>query len=291
MSFIKLLYFNVPIYRACDSIYVLAPLFNYVRVLYKHRHQDSLESINALLGCAIVLPSFFEDDNYVSVFENFEAEQQKDILSIYFHTVNWMRVSISAFASQRDPPTRRRVLSRLGELIRIEQRMKPLLARAPVDFVAPPYQFLTNVKLSNQNQKRPGPKPAAKLNATLPEPDLTGNQPSIADFTIKVGQCKTVKTRTDFEQMYGPRERYRPMEVEIIMLLVEQKFVLNHQLEEEQMGSFLVFWSYDSCWKTWFKNLKQQSFDIMIVLMRTALGRIWPNRRILFAIYFHAYTR
>lgn len=228
-----------PKVKACDSIYVLAPLFNYVRVLYKHRHQDSLESINALLGCAIVLPSFFEDDNYVSVFENFEAEQQKDILSIYFHTVNWMRVSISAFASQRDPPTRRRVLSRLGELIRIEQRMKPLLARAPVDFVAPPYQFLTNVKLSNQNQKRPGPKPAAKLNATLPEPDLTGNQPSIADFTIKVGQCKTVKTRTDFEQMYGPRERYRPMEVEIIMLLVEQKFVLNHQLEEEQMGEFL----------------------------------------------------
>lgn len=131
MSFIKLLYFNVPIYRACDSIYVLAPLFNYVRVLYKHRHQDSLESINALLGCAIVLPSFFEDDNYVSVFENFEAEQQKDILSIYFHTVNWMRVSISAFASQRDPPTRRRVLSRLGELIRIEQRMKPLWRERP----------------------------------------------------------------------------------------------------------------------------------------------------------------
>jgi len=90
-------------YRACESIYVLAPLFNCVRVLYKHRHHDSLEGINALLGCAIVLPSFFEDDNYLAVFDNFEAEQQKDVLSIYFHTVNWMRVSISAFASQRDP--------------------------------------------------------------------------------------------------------------------------------------------------------------------------------------------
>ncbi|EDV48341.1 Fanconi anemia group D2 protein [Drosophila erecta] len=225
--------------KACDSIYMLAPLFNCVRVLYKHRHHDSLENINALLGCAIVLPSFFEDDNYVPVFDNFEAEQQKDILSIYFHTVNWMRVSISAFASQRDAPTRRRVLSRLGELIRIEQRIKPLLARAPDDFVAPPYQFLTNAKLSTQNLKRPGPKPAAKMNATLPEPDLTGNQTTIADFTIKVGPCKTIKTKTDFEQMYGPRERYRPMEVEIIMLLVEQKFVLNHQLEKEQVGEFL----------------------------------------------------
>ncbi|XP_017003443.2 Fanconi anemia group D2 protein homolog [Drosophila takahashii] len=225
--------------KACDSIYVLAPLFNCVRVLYKHRHHDSLEGINALLGCAIVLPSFFEDDNYLAVFDNFEAEQQKDVLSIYFHTVNWMRVSISAFASQRDPATRRRVLSRLGELIRIEQRIKPLLARAPIDFVAPPYQFLTNAKHSVVGQKRQGAKAAAKFNATAAEPDLSGNQTSIADFTIKVGPCKAIKTKIDFEQMYGPRERYRPMEVEIIMLLVEQKFVLNHQLEKEQVGEFL----------------------------------------------------
>ncbi|XP_036674528.2 Fanconi anemia group D2 protein homolog [Drosophila suzukii] len=225
--------------KACESIYVLAPLFNCVRVLYKHRHHDSLEGINALLGCAIVLPSFFEDNNYLAVFDNFEAEQQKDVLSIYFHTVNWMRVSISAFASQRDPATRRRVLSRLGELIRIEQRIKPLLARAPTDFVAPPYQFLTNAKHTVMNQKRQGAKPAAKFNATATEPDLTGNQTSIVDFTIKVGACKSVKTKIDFEQMYGPRERYRPMEVEIIMLLVEQKFVLNHQLEKEQVGEYL----------------------------------------------------
>ncbi|XP_017119014.1 Fanconi anemia group D2 protein [Drosophila elegans] len=225
--------------KACDSIYVLAPLFNCVRVLYKHRHHDSLENINALLGCAIVLPSFFEADNYLAIFDNFATDQQKDILSIYFHTVNWMRVSISAFASQRDPPTRRRVLARLGELIRIEQRIKPLLARAPSDFVAPPYQFLTNAKHSAMNQKRQGAKAAARLNATATEPDLTGNQTTIADFTIKVGACKSIKTKIDFEQMYGPREKYRPMEVEIIMLLVEQKFVLNHQLEKDQVGEFL----------------------------------------------------
>uniref|UniRef100_A0A6P4EZY6 Fanconi anemia group D2 protein n=1 Tax=Drosophila rhopaloa TaxID=1041015 RepID=A0A6P4EZY6_DRORH len=225
--------------KACDSIYVLAPLFNCVRVLYKHRHHDSLENINALLGCAIVLPSFFEADNYLAVFDNFATDQQNDILCIYFHTVNWMRVSISAFASQRDPATRRRVLSRLGELIRIEQRIKPLLARAPSDFVAPPYQFLTNAKQSAMNQKRQGAKAAAKHNATATEPDLTGNQTTIADFTIKVGPCKSIKTKIDFEQMYGTREKYRPMEVEIIMLLVEQKLVLTHQLEKDQVGEFL----------------------------------------------------
>lgn len=214
---------------------MLAPLFNCVRALNNHRHHYSLEQINALLGCAIVLPAFFEDDNYLAVFDNFGNDQQNDILAIYFHTVNWMRVTISAFASQRDPATRRRVLSRLGELIRIEQRIKPLLARAPLDFVAPPYQFLTNAKVQ---QKRPGaPKAAAKANATIVEPDV--NQTTLVDFSLKVAPCKTVKTKIDFEQMYGPREKYRPMEVGIIMLLVEQKFVLNYPLEQEQVGEFL----------------------------------------------------
>ncbi|KAH8265254.1 hypothetical protein KR038_002491 [Drosophila bunnanda] len=224
----------LPKAKACDSIYVLAPLFNCVRALNNHRHHYSLEQINALLGCAIVLPAFFEDDNYLAIFDNFRDEQQIDILSIYFHTVNWMRVTISAFAAQRDAATRRRVLTRLGELIRIEQRIKPLLVRAPPDFVAPPYQFLTNAKV----QKRPGaPKASAKANATVVEPDA--NQTTMTDFSIKVGPCKTVKPKIDFEQMYGPREKYRPMEVGIIMLLVEQKFVLSYPLEKEQVGEFL----------------------------------------------------
>ncbi|KAH8292041.1 hypothetical protein KR054_003960 [Drosophila jambulina] len=224
----------LPKAKACDSIYVLAPLFNCVRALNNHRHHYSLEQINALLGCAIVLPAFFEDDTYLAVFDNYREEQQNDILSIYFHTVNWMRVTISAFASQRDPATRRRVLTRLGELIRIEQRIKPLLDRAPPDFVAPPYQFLTNAKV----QKRPGaPKTAAKPNATVVETDA--NQTTMTDFSIKVAPCKTIKTKIDFEQMYGVREKYRPMEVGIIMLLVEQKFILNYPLEKEQVGEFL----------------------------------------------------
>ncbi|KAH8382936.1 hypothetical protein KR009_005875 [Drosophila setifemur] len=225
--------------KACDSIYVLAPLFNFVRVLNNHRHHYSLELINALLGCAIVLPTFFEDENYLTAFDNFEVDQQKDILNIYFHTVNWMRVTISAFASQRDSATRRRVLLRLGELIRIEQRIKPLLGKAPIDFVAPPYQFLTNVKHSVIHQKRQAGKAGAKANSTAIDPDVTGNQTTLADFTIKVGPSKAAKTKTDFEQMYGPGEKYRPMEVGIIMLLVEQKFVLNYPLESEQVGEFL----------------------------------------------------
>ncbi|EDV43092.1 uncharacterized protein Dana_GF18312 [Drosophila ananassae] len=225
--------------KAYDSVHVLAPLFNFVKVLTNRRHHYSLEHINALLGCAIVLPSFFKDENYLAIFDNFDGDQQTDILNIYFHTVNWIRVTISAFSSQREEATRRRVLLRLFELIQIEQRIKPLLARAPSDYRAPSYQFLTNAKQPVTHQKRQVGKTGAKANSTAIDPDATVNQTTIADYTIKVAACKTVKTKIDFEQMYGPKERFRPMEVGIIMLLVEQKFILNYPLEDEQVGEFL----------------------------------------------------
>ncbi|KAH8294661.1 hypothetical protein KR018_001006 [Drosophila ironensis] len=224
---------------ACDSVCVLAPMFHLLKVLRNRRYQNSLESIDALLGCALLLPSFFEKENYLSVFDHFEMDQQKNILDIYFHTINWMRVAISAFAPQQDPATRRRVLLRLGKLIHIEQRIKPLLARAPLGYITPAYQFLTNDKQPMVSQKRALAKAGAKANVTAIDPDATGNQTTMADFTIKAGPGRTVKTVIDFEQMYGPRERYRPMEVGIIMLLVEQKFVLNYPLESEQEGEFL----------------------------------------------------
>ncbi|XP_026845923.1 Fanconi anemia group D2 protein [Drosophila persimilis] len=225
---------------ATESIYVMTPLFYLVRMLHQNSYRGSLEMINALLGCAIVLPSFFEDDNYMAIFDNYDGEQQKHILSIYFHTINWIRVTISAFATQIHRGTRERVLLRLGELIRIQQRVKSLLTHAPADFVAPPYQFLDYSKQKVTLQKRQGGKPpGAKAHETPMEEDDTCNHTTLADFTIKVAPCKTNKTKIDFEQLYGPREKYRPMDVRILVLLEKQELSLNYPLEDKEKGNAL----------------------------------------------------
>lgn len=94
-----------------SSIQVLSPLFNLVRSLHLQRYQGSLEQINALLGCAIVLPSFFDEPNSDAIFYDYDVEIQKRILDIYFHCVNWMRETVSSFSTQQEPMIRSKVLS------------------------------------------------------------------------------------------------------------------------------------------------------------------------------------
>ncbi|XP_068157652.1 Fanconi anemia group D2 protein homolog isoform X2 [Drosophila tropicalis] len=227
-----------PTNQASDSIYVMAPLFNLVSVLHNLRYQYSLESINALLGCAIVLPKFIDDGNYLAIYDNFSEDQQKAVLTIYFHTINWMRVTISAFTSQKHPATRSRVLLRLDELIHIEQKVKTLLKHAPLDFVPPPYQFLSNAKQMGAKQTNAG---ARTLPAGQGEHNETAlaNQSTLPDMTMRLGPCKTIKNKIDFEHLYSHQEKYRPMGAGIIILLVEQKFTLNYPLESDQVGHFL----------------------------------------------------
>ncbi|ALC46708.1 Fancd2 [Drosophila busckii] len=231
-----------PTGSACNTIYELTPLFNLVSVLSNQRWQHSLEQINALLGCAIILPEFFDDDNYLSIFDNYDEELQKKILHIYFHTVNWMRANIGAFSTQACKATRKRVLYRLADLLSVEQRMKPLLAHAPIGFVPPPCQFLKNCQTSVQHGSRAKPK-AGKTKVTHNDStrdESSINKTKIGDISIKLSACKTpVKTKIDFEQLYGTLERYRPLDVGIIALLKEEPFTAQYPLDPEQLGTHL----------------------------------------------------
>ncbi|KAH8417749.1 hypothetical protein KR222_005289 [Zaprionus bogoriensis] len=226
--------------NASDSIFVLAPLFNLVSVLHNQRYQYSLEVINALLGCAIILPSFFDDANFVAIFDNYDEELQKQILHIYFHTVNWMRVTVCAFASQKHGATRKRVLMRLADLIGTEQKLKQLLKHAPGGFKPPPSQFLANPKQATiqhgTREKRPAGKAKTMNNETTLE---EFNQTKLGDVTVKLGSCKSVKCKIDFEHLYSPIERYRQLDVGILVLLKEEPFSLNYPLEPEEVGSHL----------------------------------------------------
>lgn len=84
---------------------MLTSLFNLVRLLHYHRNKGNLESINALLGCAIFTPKSLDTIS----FDALPDEVAGKIVDIMFYTVNWMRVGISAFVTQDDPMIREKV--------------------------------------------------------------------------------------------------------------------------------------------------------------------------------------
>lgn len=76
-----------------------------MRILHFQRNRGNLETINALLGCAIFIPKLGDEN----LFDVYSDEQASQVLDVLYYTVNWMRVSISAFVTQDEPMIRRKV--------------------------------------------------------------------------------------------------------------------------------------------------------------------------------------
>lgn len=91
-------------------------------------------AIDAVLGAAVLLPSIMAAANECNIFDELPEEAIKKVLDMYYHTVNFWRECVSAYVSQHDSTMRRKVLTRLSEIIRFELRIKELLRLASDDF-------------------------------------------------------------------------------------------------------------------------------------------------------------
>uniref|UniRef100_A0A182QES9 Fanconi anemia group D2 protein n=1 Tax=Anopheles farauti TaxID=69004 RepID=A0A182QES9_9DIPT len=118
------------------AITYLAPIFRLMRTLHAIRYGGPLESINALLGCTIVVPEFYgngeEEERRFSV-DLYDETACTLLLDVYFYLDNWLRECISAFVGQDDATIRRKVLERLHELVTLEHRIGRMLERMVAD--------------------------------------------------------------------------------------------------------------------------------------------------------------
>lgn len=126
--------------NAVSSIACLTALFHLMRSLHAHRHAGDLEPINAVLGCAIIVPSccvrWLADEDDVGVVDGI-GEHAGRVLDMLVHTVNWMRETISAFVSQTNGLIRKKVLQRIGLLVRLERLVRAQLRCSPAAYQMP----------------------------------------------------------------------------------------------------------------------------------------------------------
>lgn len=123
-----------------------------MRVLYVRRYKGVLMPINAILGAGVVLPSNIDPKSDVDIFDEYGEDRGRRVLDMYFYTANFWRECVSAYSSQLD--LRRKVLTRLSEIIEWEQKIKDTLAHAPDDYVPPTCTFLTESSVTRSNLLR-----------------------------------------------------------------------------------------------------------------------------------------
>lgn len=124
------------------SINILSPLFQLVQALHTKKYDGNLSSIDALLGCPIVMPVF--DIDFI---ENMSNTTITNILDCYVHCVNWFRELLNAFASHNDPALKPKILNRVLNIEKLENIIEDILAQSNIGYKPP----VSTLNLNNSN--------------------------------------------------------------------------------------------------------------------------------------------
>uniref|UniRef100_A0A182MP79 Uncharacterized protein n=1 Tax=Anopheles culicifacies TaxID=139723 RepID=A0A182MP79_9DIPT len=238
-----------------STISYLAPIFRLVRTLHFIRYGGVLESINALLGCTLVVPEIYgvseEEERRFSI-DTYDETSCTLLLDIYFYLCNWFRECISAFVGHADRVMRRKVLERLHELVTLEHRLGRMLERMiaeseyipPLasDFMDPP--IAATKKLKFAEPQRAGRPKAGTHDKTVNLDAPLSTQTAAATAPSTVGQfndqslllrCSFALRRMDPElvrlftvQLVPARVLELPEQRGTCLALAEYRFVLEN---------------------------------------------------------------
>ncbi|KAL9960552.1 hypothetical protein ACROYT_G034027 [Oculina patagonica] len=112
---------------ATVSLICLAPHFRLLRVCEESQHKGDLEGIDALLGCPLV--SFKQE--MTNEIASLDQADREVICGTLFHTVNWFREVVNAFATQEDPEMRGKSIARLQGITDLCKVLEKCLAATP----------------------------------------------------------------------------------------------------------------------------------------------------------------
>lgn len=128
---------------------ILSPLFQLVQTLHSKREDGNLSSIDALLGCPIVMPTFDID-----LIEDMDHSTVGNILDCLIHCVNWLRELLNAFASQTDYALKSKILNRVLQVEDIEILIGQILLSSKIAYKPPVCTFNINKYTGEQGEKK-----------------------------------------------------------------------------------------------------------------------------------------
>ncbi|XP_058452121.1 Fanconi anemia group D2 protein homolog [Malaya genurostris] len=216
-----------------SSMCFFLAMFKLMKTLQSIRYNGNLESINALLGCSIVVPAFYDEPDEKTMLETFEEDVCRQLLDVYFYVANWFRELINAFIQQKDPLLHRKVLQRLFALVSLENRLAGLLKAADFDYFPPICDFCVNVQTkSSRSVKESSSKQNVTLNVTKTQPDAGGKS--------------RTREATDFDTetvLARHRQGFRTIEGHV-MKLFSEPLLLVLKLPEDKIGVSLSLAEY-----------------------------------------------
>lgn len=208
------------------------------------------------------------------IFDEFTEDIGKQVFDMYFHTVNFWRECVSAFVSQNDANIRKKVLTRLTEIIRFETNIRDLLKMSPDDYTPPICQFLTtngNMVATVAKFKKPtgelrSPPPRnlkyfpllilcfssapAKKARKKASPKAQNISTTVVGDTENIPTTATAADEMAIDQITGRAQQKTPFDNQLsgdfyrsldpnVMQLFEENLILKYPLTQETTGTAL----------------------------------------------------
>jgi Fanconi anemia group D2 protein len=107
-----------------SNVICIGPQFRLLQVCEACQNNGSLDGVDALLGCSIVLCK----EEVFGRFETLSPEHQQLVCSSLFHTLNWFIEVINAFSTQDNTDVRGKLLVRLKSINELRSQLCRCLA-------------------------------------------------------------------------------------------------------------------------------------------------------------------
>ncbi|XP_058488047.1 Fanconi anemia group D2 protein [Solea solea] len=114
----------------------LAPFFRLLRLCEEKQNPGTLENIDGLLGCPLVLT----DMGVVEKIESLSKAEREFLCNLLFYTINWFRETVNAFCGQKETELKMKVMTRLQNITYLQTLLERVLAGTP-GFLPPVANF------------------------------------------------------------------------------------------------------------------------------------------------------
>jgi Fanconi anemia group D2 protein len=187
------------------SVLTLAPHFRLLRLLHYKQQDGDLASIDALLGCGVVLPKMEQRDC-------FGIEQLKQVSDCLFHCINWFREVINGFVTQKNRKLRYKVIQRLDNLIELEKLLVECLDSIPEHKLPTSYFDV----LSQTVHKNVAPMQQDNIKAAKRPKKKLKTKEFVEDSTVapSTSTARVAKISKD-EQRFS----FREMDTDLVLLI------------------------------------------------------------------------
>ncbi|KAG3295077.1 Fanconi anemia complementation group D2 [Ictidomys tridecemlineatus] len=225
----------------------LAPHFRLLRLCVARQHNGNLEEIDGLLDC----PIFLTDLEPGEKLESMSLKERSFMCSLIFLTLNWFREVVNAFCRQTSPEMKGKVLSRLKNIVELQEILEKYLAVTP-DYVPPLANFdletldvipHSNSAASAKNRKtgKIGGRKRKADGSKAPSPDTLSKEDNSECDAVPTGRSQLEKELTGKEgktsvSLQNYSAFFREVDIEVFSILhcgLVTKFILDTEMNTE----------------------------------------------------------